>query len=271
MRDRETPPASAAPQRTASIRWTLIREGLPRNNSAELALRGVALGRKSWLFCGSDRGGQRAGVMYTLIGTAKLNDVDPRAWLADVLARIAEHRVSRLAELLPWNWPSLPPRSPPESLRAASRAKHLAYPTREPSIRIAGYFLSATTRFHVGQPLVHGLDANAFWHRLSEPVGDALIIQIGSSFELGGTTDYDEGLACSSCRPLQRRGGALSLRRRRAPRSLRSRSTAARPPRRLARPRSTGFPAARGNSRRSTGPAPRLWRATRACQRLARA
>ena len=74
------------------------------NNAAERALRCVALGRKSWLFCGSDRGGQRAAVMYTLIGTAKLNDVDPQAWLADVLARSAEHPVSRLDELLPWNW-----------------------------------------------------------------------------------------------------------------------------------------------------------------------
>ncbi len=74
------------------------------NNAAERALRGIALGRKSWLFCGSDRGGQRAAVMYSLIGTAKLNNVDPQAWLADVLARIAGHPVSRLDELLPWNW-----------------------------------------------------------------------------------------------------------------------------------------------------------------------
>ena len=74
------------------------------NNAAERALRCVALGRKSWLFCGSDRGGQRAAVMYTLIGTAKLNDVDPQAWLANVLARIADHPVSRVDELLPWNW-----------------------------------------------------------------------------------------------------------------------------------------------------------------------
>ena len=74
------------------------------NNAAERALRGVALGRKSWLFCGSDRGGQRASVMYTLIGTAKLNHVDPQAWLAHVLARIADHPVTRLDELLPWNW-----------------------------------------------------------------------------------------------------------------------------------------------------------------------
>ena len=77
------------------------------NNAAERALRGVALGRKAWLFAGSDRGGERAAFMYTLIVTAKLNDVDPQAWLADVLARIADIPQSRLAELLPWNWTGL--------------------------------------------------------------------------------------------------------------------------------------------------------------------
>ena len=74
------------------------------NNAAERALRGIALGRKSWLFAGSDRGGDRAAMMYTLIITAKMNDIDPQAWLADVLARIAEHPAQRLDELLPWNW-----------------------------------------------------------------------------------------------------------------------------------------------------------------------
>ena len=74
------------------------------NNAAERALRGIALGRKSWLFAGSDRGGDRAAAMYSLIVTAKLNDVDPRAWLADVLARIADLPASRLHQLLPWNW-----------------------------------------------------------------------------------------------------------------------------------------------------------------------
>jgi transposase len=74
------------------------------NNAAERALRGVALGRKAWLFCGSDRGGERAAAIYTLIVTAKLNDIDPRAWLADVLRRIADHPAARLHELLPWNW-----------------------------------------------------------------------------------------------------------------------------------------------------------------------
>jgi len=76
------------------------------NNAAERALRCVALGRKSWLFCGSDRGGQRAAILYSLIVTAKMNDVDPQAWLADVLARIAEHPAQRIDELLPWNWRS---------------------------------------------------------------------------------------------------------------------------------------------------------------------
>jgi transposase len=74
------------------------------NNAAERALRGIALGRRSWLFAGSDRGGERAAAMYSLIITAKLNGVDPRAWLADVLARIADHPASRLHELQPWHW-----------------------------------------------------------------------------------------------------------------------------------------------------------------------
>ena len=64
----------------------------------------MALGRKSWLFAGSDRGGERAAVMLSLIRTARLNDVDPQAWLADVLARINDHKITDLAALLPWNW-----------------------------------------------------------------------------------------------------------------------------------------------------------------------
>jgi len=74
------------------------------NNAAERALRGIALGRKSWLFAGSDRGGERAAFMYTLIATAKLNDIDPQAWLAHVLTNIASTPQGRLHELLPWNW-----------------------------------------------------------------------------------------------------------------------------------------------------------------------
>lgn len=73
------------------------------NNAAERALRGFALGRKSWLFAGSDRGADRAAFMATLIMTAKLNDIDPQAWLADVLARIADTPITRLEQLLPWN------------------------------------------------------------------------------------------------------------------------------------------------------------------------
>ena len=84
------------------------------NNAAERALRGVALGRKSWLFAGSERGGHRAAAMYTLIGTAKLNGIDPQAWLADVIARISDMPVSRLPELLPWNWAA-----PEASVKAA--------------------------------------------------------------------------------------------------------------------------------------------------------
>jgi transposase len=74
------------------------------NNAAERSLRGFALGRKAWLFAGSDRGADRAAAITTLITTAKLNDVDPQAWLADVLARIAAIPQNRLPELLPWNW-----------------------------------------------------------------------------------------------------------------------------------------------------------------------
>jgi len=95
-------------------RWTAFTRFLDdgriclSNNAAERALRGIALGRKSWLFAGSDRGGERAAAMYSLIVTAKLNDVDPQAWLADVLARIAAHPASKIDELLPWNWQAHP-------------------------------------------------------------------------------------------------------------------------------------------------------------------
>jgi len=74
------------------------------NNAAERELRAVAVGRRNWTFAGSDEGGRRAAALYTLIATAKLNDVDPQAWLADVLARLQDHPAKRIHELLPWNW-----------------------------------------------------------------------------------------------------------------------------------------------------------------------
>ena len=77
------------------------------NNAAERALRGIALGRKAWLFAGSDRGGERAAAMYSLMATARLNNINPRAWLADLLQRIGDHPASRLDELLPWNWQTI--------------------------------------------------------------------------------------------------------------------------------------------------------------------
>src|SRR5271170_744188 len=106
---------------TAAIRYALSRwEALVRysddgrieidNNAAERALRAVALGRKNYLFAGSDGGGESAATLYSLIGTAKLNGIDPESYLRNVLSRIADHPVNRIEELLPWNVvTSLPP------------------------------------------------------------------------------------------------------------------------------------------------------------------
>jgi transposase len=91
-------------------RWTAFTRFLDdgrlcmSNNAAERELRAVAIGRKNWTFAGSDEGGRRAATIYTLIQTAKLNDIDPQAWLADLLARLPDHPAKRLYELLPWNW-----------------------------------------------------------------------------------------------------------------------------------------------------------------------
>jgi transposase len=91
-------------------RWTALTRFLGdgriciSNNAAERALRGVAVGRRNWTFAGSDRGGERAAAIYTLAETCKLNEVDPQAWLADVLARLPDHPAKRIDELLPWIW-----------------------------------------------------------------------------------------------------------------------------------------------------------------------
>jgi len=91
-------------------RWTSLTRFLDdgrlcmSNNAAERALRGIAVGRHNWTFAGSDDGGRRAAAIYTLVETAKLNDIDPQAWLTDVLARLQDHPAKRIDELLPWNW-----------------------------------------------------------------------------------------------------------------------------------------------------------------------
>jgi len=96
--------------RYARSRWVALTRYLDdgrleiSNNAAENQIRPAAVGRKNWLFCGSDSGGERAAEFYTLVRTARLNGVEPEAWLTDVIARIGSHPISRLAELLPWNW-----------------------------------------------------------------------------------------------------------------------------------------------------------------------
>jgi len=107
---KHNPVAKAISYMFTKDRWTAFTRFLDdgriclTNNAAERALRGVALGRKSWLFAGSERGGDRAAFMYSLIVTAKMNDVDPQAWLADALARLPGTTASRVLDLLPWNW-----------------------------------------------------------------------------------------------------------------------------------------------------------------------
>lgn len=123
LRD-ERPHAGTAPPavlyRYARSRWPALTRYLDdgrleiSNNAAENKIRPAALGRKNWLFCGSDAGGTRAAAFYTLIGTARMNGIEPEAWLTDVIARIGAHPIKRLAELLPWNW------HPPATLSVAT-------------------------------------------------------------------------------------------------------------------------------------------------------
>jgi transposase len=82
------------------------------NNAAERSIRGIALGRKNYLFAGSDAGGERAAAIYLLIETAKLSGLDPEAWLRNILTRIADHPINRVTELLPWNWMAARSRAP---------------------------------------------------------------------------------------------------------------------------------------------------------------
>src|SRR5499433_114915 len=91
------------------------------NNAAERALRDVTLGRKNYLFAGSDAGGERAAILYSLIGSAKLNGLDPEAYLRDLLTRIADHPINRIDELLPWNIHSLSPAAEPAAKLKGSR------------------------------------------------------------------------------------------------------------------------------------------------------
>jgi transposase len=110
------PKLSRKSDTTAAIRYALSRwDALLRycadgslevdNNAAERALRGVALGRKNYLFAGSDSGGERAASIYSLIGSAKLSGLDPEAYMREVLNRVADHPINRIEELLPWNLP----------------------------------------------------------------------------------------------------------------------------------------------------------------------
>ncbi|SEM02233.1 Transposase IS66 family protein [Xaviernesmea oryzae] len=104
------------------------------NNAAERALHGVAVGRKNYLFAGSDLGAERAAAFYTLIVTAKLNRLDPEAYLRDVLTRIADHPAKRLADLLPWNWTSSPAAARPAGPSPSG------YEACEGGVRVLAYF-----------------------------------------------------------------------------------------------------------------------------------
>ena len=103
--------------RYATSRWAALTRFLDdgrleiSNNAAERAIRPLTLGRKNYLFAGSDAGGRRAAILYTLIETARFNGIDPEAWLTDVIARIADHPISKIDEMLPWAWAENPPQT----------------------------------------------------------------------------------------------------------------------------------------------------------------
>jgi hypothetical protein len=101
------------------------------NNAAEREIRPIAMGRKNWSFAGSDEGARRGSAIYTLIQTAKLNDVDPQAWLTDVLARPQDHPARRIDELLPWNWIRSRQQRPRRS--CAGQTYHAQPPSPRPS------------------------------------------------------------------------------------------------------------------------------------------
>jgi transposase len=108
------------------------------NNPAERALRGIAIGRKNYLFAGSDAGGRRAAVMYSLIETAKLNAINPQHYLADVLSRIADHPARQIGELLPWNWRPPKPSAPPPNSAFSPSAYGQGRVERAPGKKMVG-------------------------------------------------------------------------------------------------------------------------------------
>ena len=108
LKQRPQKSTTAEAIRYALTRWTALARFIDDgsieidNNAAERAIRPIALGRKNWLFAGSDKGGERAAGVLSLIETAKLNDMDPEAYLRDILARVADHPINRIDDLLPW-------------------------------------------------------------------------------------------------------------------------------------------------------------------------
>jgi hypothetical protein len=103
------------------------------NNAAERALRGIAVGRHNWTLAGSDEGGQRAAAIYTLVETAKLNHIDPQAWLADVLARLQDYPARRIDELLSSNWKRSSSKRPPRSRAPSQSILRRQRPSPRPS------------------------------------------------------------------------------------------------------------------------------------------